>query len=57
MPGFPKHRQVMVRTPQDCIFLLIVSHWCLYETSGHPLCSEVCLEDAAKRNAAPSTVA
>lgn len=44
----------MAGTPQDCISLVIVSPLCLYKTSGHRHCSEVCLEDAAKVDAAPS---
>lgn len=47
-------RQLMAGTPQDCISLVIVSPPCLYKTSGHRHCFEVCLEDAAKVDAAPS---
>lgn len=38
----------MARTPQDCIFFVMVSPRCLDEVSGHWLCSELCLEGAAK---------
>lgn len=44
----PKHRRLTARTPQDCVFLVIVSSRCLDEVSGPWLCSELCLEGAAK---------